>query len=146
MEISEKNVTLYISKDDIELEIAKKKTYLSDAYPPIRIRFPRKFRAACSIAVFPRIGVTKENCCWCGSSGEGWKKRGWMAPGALHPPSEIKTLIRPDNIQLTGLTWILISSLYSCLSCSNAGPLSPSLSLSLPIFDHRRNLMLRFRY
>lgn len=61
----------------------------------------------------------------------GVKKRGWMAPGALHPPSEIKTLIRPDNIQLTGLTWILISSLYSCLSRSNAGPelsLSPSLS------------------
>lgn len=63
----------------------------------------------------------------------GVKKRGWMAPGALHPPSEIKTLIRPDNIQLTGLTWILISSLYSCLSCSNAGPLSPSLSLSSDI-------------
>ena len=79
MEISEKNVTLYISKDDIELEIAKKKTYLSDAYPPIRIRFPRKFRAACSIAVFPRIGVTKENCCWCG------EKKGLNGTGGAAP-------------------------------------------------------------
>ena len=50
---------------------------------------------------FPWIAVTNENCCWCGSSGEvgGWEK-GLNGTGSAAPPSEIKTLIRPDNIQL----------------------------------------------
>lgn len=54
MEISEKNVTLYISKDDIELEIAKKKStfqmrilrygfvFRGNSGPRVRLPFSRE--------------------------------------------------------------------------------------------------------